>query len=85
MLTKYCSTRFEGEYMACGVGWGSVDSKGSQSCQDKPVEENCRNLIDPSNMYCPFCDTPIENPFSDCLGIPQGDGRVLWKSPKKRG
>lgn len=77
MKARYCDTRFHTENVACNIGWGDADSRGVRSCYDEPALENCRNLVDPSNLHCPSCGSWIENPFDDVSGIPLFDHRVF--------
>jgi len=45
MKVHYCDTPAE-KTLPCQVAWGRITCNGATACWDKPIEDNCRNLVE---------------------------------------
>jgi len=59
MRIRYCFTILH-QWQPCQVGWGRMDSRGVRDCTGEPMEKNCHNLVDTTDvLICPTCGTAL--------------------------
>jgi len=56
---RYCVTT-RGLWYKCNAGWGSIGGSGMKTCNDEPMEKNCRNIVESTDpLICPTCGTVL--------------------------
>jgi hypothetical protein len=58
-MIRYCETA-KSKIIPCNVGLGSCSDLDYHFCHDEPKEENCRYLVDDTDIqFCPTCGTAL--------------------------